>query len=120
MRVVIAFFVLVIVFSLSACANSSSTFPEGEYRDLSGRTVTFMADGTYTLYTSAGNLAVSEGSYSIEGDTLNILYDNDFCFGIEGKYSWSVERDKSITLDLLEGGCVGRAPSFGGSLTPVP
>ena len=110
----------VIVILLSACTNQNDGFPPGEYTGVSGRPITFYADGTYTFMSTGGDLIVKNAPYSIEGNILKLDDGVDnLCMGFEGEYEWTPVAGGVIDLKLVSERCGGREAPLIGALTAV-
>lgn len=110
----------IVVISLAACENPNDGFSAGEYTGISGRSITFFPDSTYTIMSTGGDLVVKNAPYSVEGNILKLDdgFDN-ICMGFEGQYEWSLGSKGIINLDLISEKCGSREAPFIGSLTPV-
>lgn len=111
----------IVIISLAACASPNNGFSTGEYTGVSGRSITFFPDGTYTIMSTGGDLVVKNAPYSIEGNILKLDdgFDN-ICMGFEGQYEWRPGSKGIIDLALISEKCGSREAPFIGSLTPVP
>jgi hypothetical protein len=83
---------------------------EGVYEN-SGTTLTFNADGTYSVFTQGITIP---GTYTVEGDTVTVQHPADsdqFCMGAPGSYTM-VETDADVTFTTVEDACEARATAM--------
>jgi hypothetical protein len=87
---------------------SSQTFPTGKYLDQFDNTLTFSADGKFTVGTLDGETIVQDGQYTIEGDVIT-MNESEVCPPTDGVYKWSYDDDAGILqLEKVEDGCPDR------------
>ncbi len=101
----------------AACGDNGDTseFPVGVYHepgsaDTSG-TIEFKSDGTYVLL-GGGEVVVSEGTYSIDGDQLTWETDS-YCKAVSedvesATYTWTEDGDLLTMSVVGEDRCTGR------------
>jgi hypothetical protein len=97
------------VLAAAALAVGASAL-EGAYEN-SGTTLTFNADGSYTVFTQGITIP---GTYTVEGDTVTVQHPADsdqFCMGATGSYT-IVETDADVTFTTVEDACEARATAM--------
>ena len=108
-----SFFVVI----LAACSPVPQVFPTGEFVFSNGGVKDFNEDGTYSLSESDGKEPRAFGEYVIEGDVITMA-DNMFeCRDAVGKYYWTVEKDRSLTFEVIEDECSRRVLALQKGLT---
>lgn len=116
--VAIAFTLIIAALLIAGCASSSQAFPTGKYVDEFGNTLTFLADGKWTVVDGNGDKIVQDGQYTIDGDVIT-LNESEVCPPTDGVYKWDYGADTGILgFEKVEDSCEARHMEEG--LTRLP
>ena len=118
--VAIAFTLIIAALLIAGCASSSQAFPTGKYVDEFGNTLTFLADGKWTVVDGNGDKIVQDGQYTIDGDVIT-LNESEVCPPTDGVYKWDYGADTGILgFEKVEDSCEARHMEEGEGLTRLP